>query len=754
MGSDALEKRSRKDMMDNRRKTFLERYGVSHYAKTAEFAEKRANTCQQKYGVNNPFQDQDCIEKARNTCLEKYGSEIYAQSEIGRKTVTEAHKHELEYNGDFYTYDETKQFCAEHGLDYIGSGNHRKLVKSDKKMFHSIIKHTACLDICKVNKSDNVPIIARILFLRGDITDYKCPKCGTPYKWNFEHKKFLIRYSDEHYFYDRSLEHYIFLYGEQVGKEKYKKLQDTIKRNAELHHKMKVNSLEYYKKKYGEELGVKKFNDFISSHDFAGGYSKISQKFFDKLVKECKLDREKCFYATSPLKEKSITLNNDEMSILNKTFIKLDFCIGNKVIEFNGSYWHKDHDYDNKRNKIVESKGYEVLVVWDNDKEAFKKAKEFINQDRFKILTQSGYSTFAGLRQRTRKTLKVSFDTGYITVTPDHKFVVNNQEIMAKDLKVCDFLQSINGLVKVTNIAEDKTQKVYDVLETEDHTYVTNGVISHNCQFLGSSSTLINSKILAQMTPEDPQEIRDNKLKVFAYPKEGHSYIMAVDPAKDGPDGFAIQIVDITTINFEQVAVANLYVDYMLMPEWIVDWGKWYNNAFIIIEKNEGAGTFIANVLWQDYSYENLYFDKKKVPNKIALKKAPYPGFQTTSRTRKLILNNMRMFIEQNKFIIHDKETIEQFYHFILIDEKYQADDGYHDDLIMALAITFAPFCETKNFEDIKGLVDALYDRNQAHNGGSIQKFIPLGFFDSNDDDAVEGIKDRTMPNPFGIGGF
>lgn len=270
------------------------------------------------------------------------------------------------------------------------------------------------------------------------------------------------------------------------------------------------------------------------------------------------------------------------------------------------------------------------------------------------------------------------------------------------------------------------------------------------CKFLGSSSTLIKSDILASLSAEDAQETRDGKLEVYEYPKKGHSYIMAVDPAKDGQDAFAIQVVDITTIHFSQVASAKLQVDYLLMPEYLVEYAKWYNQAFLIIENNEGAGQSIADIIRRDYDYDNMYFDKQRALGTKAIKQKPYPGFRTTPKTRKLILNNMRLFIEQGKFDIRDKDTIEEFMHFILIDDKYQADDGYHDDMVMSLAITFAPFCETKNFDDIKGLVDALYSKSKAENESDFSAYMPIGFLDDNGDDSTT--RDTTYDNSFGFG--
>jgi hypothetical protein len=67
------------------------------------------------------------------------------------------------------------------------------------------------------------------------------------------------------------------------------------------------------------------------------------------------------------------------------------------------------------------------------------------------------------------------------------------------------------------------------------------------------------------------------------------------------------------------------------------------------------------------------------------------------------------LFIENDRLNICDASTMNEFLTFILINNKYQADDGAHDDMIMSLALTFVPFCNAKNFEDMKDLIKNLY---------------------------------------------
>lgn len=248
------------------------------------------------------------------------------------------------------------------------------------------------------------------------------------------------------------------------------------------------------------------------------------------------------------------------------------------------------------------------------------------------------------------------------------------------------------------------------------------------CDFIGSSHTLVDASALEKFISVEPQEIRDGKLKIYKYPEKGHQYICSVDSAKDGIDDFSVQIIDITDFKFEQVASAQLQIDYLLMPEYINDWCEYYNKPYLIIENNEGAGQSIADQMHLTYEYENLHFDKDSGTKK----KKKYPGFRTTTKSRKLILQTLKLFIENNNLIIHDKKTINQFYTFILLNNKYQADENCKDDAIMSLAITFAPFCNSKNFEDMKGLVDRLYSEiedTESEDKGFIE-FLTIGSFD------------------------
>lgn len=252
---------------------------------------------------------------------------------------------------------------------------------------------------------------------------------------------------------------------------------------------------------------------------------------------------------------------------------------------------------------------------------------------------------------------------------------------------------------------------------------------NYACSFIGSSYTLVDANVLRDLHAKECELFLDNKLQVYEEPQQDHKYIMSVDPAKGGLDAFAIQIIDVTNKPFIQVASAQLFkYNFQKMPVFLDEWGKRFNNAFMIIENNEGAGTFCASMLQNDYEYQNLYYEKTN-----STKTSKLAGFRTTSKSRKQILDTLKLFLDNKLLIINNKETIDEFYTFIVKNDKYQADDGCHDDMVMSLALAFAPFCNTRNFEDMSKLINDLYDENVTK--VDFSDYLAVGNFDSIEDD-------------------
>ena len=245
--------------------------------------------------------------------------------------------------------------------------------------------------------------------------------------------------------------------------------------------------------------------------------------------------------------------------------------------------------------------------------------------------------------------------------------------------------------------------------------------------FMGSSYTLLQSDTLKSLSPIEPILIWDNKLNIYELPNKEHQYICSVDPSKDGKDAFTVNFIDITNFEFNQVAAATLQINYLLMPAFLDEWCKEYNNAYLIIENNEGAGQSVADQMYLTYEYSNLHFDKRTEAKRKSRKN--YPGTRTTSKSRKQILSTIKTLIENNKLKINDKTTISEFFTFILINNKYQAEEGTHDDMIMGIALAFTIFNDTRNFEDMRKVCDTLFGEVENSEKQSTLDLITIGSF-------------------------
>ena len=251
---------------------------------------------------------------------------------------------------------------------------------------------------------------------------------------------------------------------------------------------------------------------------------------------------------------------------------------------------------------------------------------------------------------------------------------------------------------------------------------------AYACEFLGSSHTLISGEVLKELessTPERQMFVNGTTefVNIYSEAEEGHKYILSCDPAKDGRDYFALHVIDITKFPFKQVVCGKLQIDYLLMPEFIFDLANTYNTAFTIIENNEGAGQSIADTLKRDFEYENLYFDRDGKGDKFK----KYPGFRTTPKSRNQLLETLKLLIENNKLEINDADTIFELQRFVLLRKKFQAEDGFHDDLVMSLAIAFCLFNDINNFEDIKKVSESIYSDNSSVDFTDI---MTIGCFD------------------------
>ena len=175
---------------------------------------------------------------------------------------------------------------------------------------------------------------------------------------------------------------------------------------------------------------------------------------------------------------------------------------------------------------------------------------------------------------------------------------------------------------------------------------------------------------------------------------DGIPYAIGCDTAGDGSDYFASHVID--NITGEQVAVYHKQkIDEDLFADQMYCLGKYYNDALIGIEANFST---VAIRKLVDLAYPNMY--AREQVDSITKQIQKKFGFVTTSKTRPVIIGELVEIVRENVNRINDLETLREMLSFVRNEQgRAEAEIGKHDDLVMALAITYFVSNQQVNFK-------------------------------------------------------
>ena len=174
-------------------------------------------------------------------------------------------------------------------------------------------------------------------------------------------------------------------------------------------------------------------------------------------------------------------------------------------------------------------------------------------------------------------------------------------------------------------------------------------------------------------------------IKIFREPEAGRPFVTGGDSAGDGSDFFVAQVLD--NITGEQVAILRHQYDEDTYARQIYCLGKYYNDALMAIETNYST---YPTKLVQKMGYRRLYV-RETFDNFDGKIRHAY-GFDTNSTTRPVILGELVKAMRTGLHTVNDPTTLEEMLTFVRPEknpERPEADQGAHDDTIMALAIAW-----------------------------------------------------------------
>jgi hypothetical protein len=171
--------------------------------------------------------------------------------------------------------------------------------------------------------------------------------------------------------------------------------------------------------------------------------------------------------------------------------------------------------------------------------------------------------------------------------------------------------------------------------------------------------------------------------KSTAYYYVGHpAYVIGADTAGSGEDYYAAKVIN--TYNDKSVATIHVQkIDEDLFAHQLYCLGKYYYNALIGVEINYSFG--VCNVL-NDLHYPSIY--RRERFDSVDGQISDEVGFRTDRKSKPLMINNLITTFRKSYDKELDPKTLNELLTFSLEDNgTYKAARGFHDDLVMSLAI-------------------------------------------------------------------
>ena len=131
--------------------------------------------------------------------------------------------------------------------------------------------------------------------------------------------------------------------------------------------------------------------------------------------------------------------------------------------------------------------------------------------------------------------------------------------------------------------------------------------------------------------------------------------------------------------------------------------GMYFNEARIIVENNN-HGILTAVRLGRDLAYPNCYTEIAE--GQLNDRETITIGFRTTEKSKPLVIDRLRASMRENEMDIEDEGTLKEMLSYIVTETgRMQAEEGNHDDRVMALALAnhihigrFTPIRVTDDF--------------------------------------------------------
>ncbi|MDD6769682.1 hypothetical protein [Inconstantimicrobium porci] len=213
--------------------------------------------------------------------------------------------------------------------------------------------------------------------------------------------------------------------------------------------------------------------------------------------------------------------------------------------------------------------------------------------------------------------------------------------------------------------------------------------------------------------------------EIWKKPEEGNYYCIGADVAEGTIDGdYSVAYVGDT--QYDICCRYRTHIDPDLYADELVKLAKYYNEAYLAVENNNHGHAVIRKI--QALEYYNLFFTKSydKINDTVQQK----VGWTTTAKTKPMMIDKMKEFIRNMWLGIKDKVLLKECITYIICDDgSFNAQEGCHDDCVMATGILLQALLEGKSDSYVP------YIPHSEISNESNEKFAQSKLFDEDNDD-------------------
>lgn len=326
---------------------------------------------------------------------------------------------------------------------------------------------------------------------------------------------------------------------------------------------------------------------------------------------------------------------------------------------------------------------------------------EFVpNDQQLKVLGGDGeYHDFAGVAYMGDKPiLRLDFgNRRHLECTEDHKLITEAGVVRVCDIPLNSFVYCQNG--KRTRLkartATGRIEPVYDLIEVGDgHKYITNGILSHNCEFVTDDETLINPRFLSKMK-WTPPEFYTGTVRWYIEPLPNRTYVVGLDPSVGtGGDNSAIQVFMLPemiqvaewqhNLSVAKEQVRKLMQILMFLDDNLRSHPEQIGEPEIYwTVENNNIGEHILGIIEDtgEDRFPGMFVSEKKRKGQTRRFRK---GMNTDNKKKLSACAKFKSLVESQRMVINSKNIITELKMFVAGDGSYKGKGSAKDDLIMA----------------------------------------------------------------------